>query len=201
MPPLHMLCICLFVLLYLRVRHMGISFGIFLNNTLSKNMAHVGSFWHFVICCICVFVYLYFCICMFDTWEYHFWYPWTMLFSKICHMLGLSGTSLYAVFVCLCLRQSWYPWFKSCLKMYGLYDLKHHTGRLSFAVDMNRKAIIGHQVHLHFAHMWLIWSLLKYTSWLWLHCTIPTPRTRFGSIRSEVLEKTFPRRTKFSIGN
>ena len=52
--------------------------------------------------CICVFLYLYFCICAFDTWEYHFWYTWTILFSKIYYMLGLSGTLSYAVFVYLC---------------------------------------------------------------------------------------------------
>ena len=46
---------------------------------------------------------LYLCICTFDTWEYHFWYPWTILFSKIYHILGLSGTSSYAVFVYLCI--------------------------------------------------------------------------------------------------
>ena len=32
-------------------------------NTNTQNMPHVGSFWHFAICCICVFVYL--CICIF----------------------------------------------------------------------------------------------------------------------------------------
>ena len=74
-----------------------------LNNPLFKNIPHMGSFWYFIICCICVFVYLYLCICAFDPWEYHFWYPWTILFSKIYHMLGLSGTSSYAVFVYLCI--------------------------------------------------------------------------------------------------
>ena len=49
--------------------------------------------------CICVFVYLHFCICLFGIWEYHLWYPWIILFSKICHMLGVSGTSLYTEFV------------------------------------------------------------------------------------------------------
>ena len=60
--------------------------------------------------CICVFLYLYFCICAFDTWEYHFWYTWTILFSKLYYMLGLSGTLSYAVFVycvfvylCICI--------------------------------------------------------------------------------------------------
>ena len=57
------LCICVFVFLYLCVWHMWISFLIPLNNPLFKNIPHVGSFWHFVICCICVFVCL--CICVF----------------------------------------------------------------------------------------------------------------------------------------
>ena len=52
---------------------------------------------------ICVIMYLYFCICVFGTWECNFWYPWTILFSKICHMLGLLGTLSYAVFLYLCI--------------------------------------------------------------------------------------------------
>ena len=72
-------------------------------NPLFKNIPHVGSFWHFVICCFCLFVYLYFCICAFGTWEYNFWYPWTILFSKIYYIMGLSGTSSFAVFVYLCI--------------------------------------------------------------------------------------------------
>ena len=58
---------------------------------------------HMLYLCICVFVNLYFCICAFSTWEYNFWYPWTILFSKIYHMFGLSGTWSYAVFVYLCI--------------------------------------------------------------------------------------------------
>ena len=58
---------------------------------------------HITNCEVCSFVYLYFCICMFDTCDYNFWYPWTILFSKIYHMLGLSGNSSYAVFVYLCI--------------------------------------------------------------------------------------------------
>ena len=133
------LCICVFVFVYLHVWHMGVSFLIPLNNPLFKNIPHIGSFWYFIICCICVFLYfciciclfarstnrniifdtleqssfqkyttcwvflalchmLYLCICVyvylcilyfcifnwvFDTWEYHFCYPWTILFSKI----------------------------------------------------------------------------------------------------------------------
>ena len=46
---------------------------------------------------------LYLCFVLFDTQKYNFWYSWTILFSKIWHMLGLSGTSSYAVFVYLCI--------------------------------------------------------------------------------------------------
>jgi len=42
-------------------------------------------------------------ICVFEIWAYNFWYPWTILFSKICHMLGLFCNSSYAVFVYLCI--------------------------------------------------------------------------------------------------
>jgi len=150
--------------------HIGISFLMSLNNPLFKNIPHIGSFWHFVICficvfCICIFVfvcsahgnmifdileqssiqkyttcwvflalrhmlylcilYLYFCICAFDTWEYNFWNPWTILFSKIYHMLGLSGTSSYAVFVYLCI-----------LYLYFLYLRVWHMGIL-FLISLN----------------------------------------------------------------
>ena len=43
------------------------SFSISLNNPLFKNIPLVLSFWHFVICCICVV-----CICVFGTWNYNF---------------------------------------------------------------------------------------------------------------------------------
>ena len=73
---------CVFVILYLCIRHMWVSFLIPLNNPLFINIPHVRSFWHFVICCICIFVYLYLCICVFvfDTREYKFSYPRSILF-------------------------------------------------------------------------------------------------------------------------
>ena len=43
------------------------------NHQLFRNIAYVGYSWHFVISCICVF----------DIWEYQFWCPWTLGFSKI----------------------------------------------------------------------------------------------------------------------
>ena len=82
------LCICvfvylwiwIFVFLYLHVWHMEMLFLISLNNPIFKNMPQVGRFWHLIICCIFVCVYLYFCICMFDTWEYDFCYQLGPLF-------------------------------------------------------------------------------------------------------------------------
>ena len=96
-------CICIFVFARLTP-------GIIIFDTLEQSsFQKYATRWvflalcHMLYLCICIFVYLYFCICAFDTWEYHFWYPWTIPFSKICHMLGLSGTSQYAVYVYLCI--------------------------------------------------------------------------------------------------
>ena len=106
------LCICAFVFMYLRIWHMGVSFLIPLNNPLFKNIPHVGSFWHFAICRICVFVYLCNWIFVFARLTlglvYHFWYPWTILFSKYttCWVLLALRNMLYlciCVFVYLCI--------------------------------------------------------------------------------------------------
>ena len=59
------LCICEFVFVYLCIWQSRISFLTSLNHQLFKNIAYVGYFGHFVICCICVFVYLCICICVF----------------------------------------------------------------------------------------------------------------------------------------
>jgi len=69
---------------------MGISYLIPLNNPLFKNMPFVGSFRHLVMRCICVFVYLYLCIFVWDTWEYQFRYPWTKSFQKMYGLYGLK---------------------------------------------------------------------------------------------------------------
>ena len=61
---------------------------------------HAESFRHLS---YAVFVYLYFRICALDTREYHFSYPWTIFFSKIYHMLGLSCTLSCFGFVYLCI--------------------------------------------------------------------------------------------------
>ena len=50
---------------YLGSEYLGLSFLTSLNHQLFKNIAYVGYFGHFVICCICVFVYLWICICVF----------------------------------------------------------------------------------------------------------------------------------------
>ena len=105
-----------FVFLYLCFRHVGISFLISLNNPLFKNIPHVGSFWHFVICCICVFVHLYLCISIcvfarlthesiiFDTLEQSSFQKYTTywVYLELFHMLYLC-TCVF-VFVHLCMR-------------------------------------------------------------------------------------------------
>ena len=95
---------------------------------------------------ICVFVnlfvlcILYFGVCMFDTWKYNFWYPWTILFSRIWHMLGVSGSSWYAAFVylnfCICMFSTreyhfWYPWTIPFSKIYNMLGL---SGTFSYAL-------------------------------------------------------------------
>ena len=57
--------ICVFVLVYLCIWQFRISFLMSLNRWLFKNIAHAGYFWHFLICCTCVFVYLCICECVF----------------------------------------------------------------------------------------------------------------------------------------
>merc|ERR1712105_370946 len=57
---------------YLGSEYLVLSFLTSLNHQLFKNIAYVGCFGHFVICCICVFVNLYLCICVSDSPEYHF---------------------------------------------------------------------------------------------------------------------------------
>ena len=66
---------------YLGSEYLGLSFLTSLNHQLFKNIAYVGYFCHFVICCICVFVYLYFCICMFGTWQWALVELFSPLFS------------------------------------------------------------------------------------------------------------------------
>merc|ERR1712223_158263 len=72
-----------------------------MGNPLFKNIPHVWSFWHFVICCNCVFVYL--CICIFvfvhsthgnmifDILEQFSFQKYTTcwVFLALCHMLYL----------------------------------------------------------------------------------------------------------------
>ena len=125
----HMLYLCILCMyfLYLRILHIEISFLISLNNPLFTNIPHVGSFWHFIICCICVFMYL--CICIsifaclthgniiFDIIEqssfqkYATWWVFTaLLICCICVFVYL--------YLCICAwdtwkYQFWYPWTKS----------------------------------------------------------------------------------------
>ena len=111
------LCICVFVyfvfvFLNLCNRHMGILFLIPLNNPLFKNIPHIGSFWYFIICSICVFLYFCICICVFarstnrniifDTPEQSSFQKYTTygVFLVLHHMLYLC----ICVFVFIYLR-------------------------------------------------------------------------------------------------
>ena len=79
------------------------SYLISLHPLLFENIAHVRSICKFDLNCICVFVYLYFCICMSETWEHCFRSPLTITFSKIYHLIGLSDHLTQTVFVYLCI--------------------------------------------------------------------------------------------------
>ena len=46
----------------------------------------------------------YFCICAIDTWEYHFWYPWTILFFK---NMPFVGSFQHSVIYCMCVWDTW----------------------------------------------------------------------------------------------
>ena len=61
--------------------------------------------------CICVFVYLYMCIWMSDTWEHCFWGPRTICFSKIYHIMVLFKVFQSALFC-------YPPTIKECGKLY-----------------------------------------------------------------------------------
>ena len=82
------LCICVYVYLCICV----FVFFVFVCLTLGNSILHIleqSSFqkcttcwvflalFHILYLCICVFVYLCLCICVGDTWEYQFRYPWT----------------------------------------------------------------------------------------------------------------------------
>ena len=154
-------------------------------------MPHVGCFWHLIICCIFVCVYLFFCICMFDTWEYDFCYRWTILSSKIYHMLGLSGTSSYAVFVylcilylyfCICMFDTreyhfWYPWtilFSKICHMMGLYGTVNMLYLcicvFVFVYLCMRHLVISVLISLDQVlseNIWFVWSKPSYSGDKW----------------------------------
>merc|ERR1712066_689460 len=85
------ICVFVFVFLYLCIRHVGMSFLISLNNPLFKNIPHVGSFWHFAICCICVFVRSTHGNMIFDILEQSSFQKYTTcwVFLALRHMLYL----------------------------------------------------------------------------------------------------------------
>ena len=84
-----------------------------------------------------------------NNWEHHFWYPGTIFFSKIHHILiywvflvlcwmlhvCICGFCIF-VFFCVCvwdtwLYHFWHLWTKSFQKIYSLYGLKHHKVEMS----------------------------------------------------------------------
>ena len=108
-----------------------------------------SSYAVFVYLCIYVFVYLYFCICAFDTWEYNFLHPCTILFSKIYHMLGLSGNSSYAVFVYLCI----YVFMYLCICIFVFALLTHGNTTFDILAQSSFHKYISCWVFLALSHM------------------------------------------------
>ena len=83
------MCMCVFVYLYFCIYVFNTweyQFLISLKNPLFKNMPHVGSFWHFTICFICVFCI---CICRCLCIRHHMIED-IVLFPSIFHMWCLA---------------------------------------------------------------------------------------------------------------
>ena len=119
------LCICVFYIWYT-----GMSYLISLNPMLFKNIAHVGSFKHFV------FVYLRICIFeyfTFYTLKYHVWYPWILcLFKNIAHVWSFKHfVFVYlGIFVYLCICVFMYL----CIYVFVYLHLIH--GNVIFDINM-----------------------------------------------------------------
>ena len=85
-----------------------------LNNLLFKNIPHVGSFWYFVLCCICVFVHfviVFFVFVrsangniIFDILEQSPFqkYITCWVFLALCHMLYLCIFVFVYLYLCIC---------------------------------------------------------------------------------------------------
>ena len=88
----HMLYLCICIFVFACLIHGNIIFDILEQSSFQK----YTTCWVFlVLChvlylCICVFVCLYLCICVLDTWQYQFWYPWIKCFQKIYGLYGLN---------------------------------------------------------------------------------------------------------------
>ena len=118
-----------------------------MNIPLFKDIPHVGSFWHLLI------INLYFLYSPIWLMGMSFWYPWTILSSKIYNMLGLSGTLSYNVFVylyfCICLFDSWkyhfwYPWTILFSKVdQGALGMSDPLGPLQLALKPNSASSIN----------------------------------------------------------
>ena len=94
------LCICIFV------------FACLINGNIIFDILEQSSFQKYTTCwvflvlchvlylCICVFVCLYLCICVLDTWQYQFWYPWIKCFQKIYGLYGLNHHTVEILWRC-----------------------------------------------------------------------------------------------------
>ena len=115
-------CICVFVFVYLQVRHPGTLFMRPSYHYIFKNIAHVMSICKFDQCCICIFVYFCLCICKSDTQKFIFEVLLQLPFQKYstCHVCLQLWPMLY-------LHHFWGPCIITFQKIYGLYGLKHRV--------------------------------------------------------------------------
>merc|ERR1712077_70511 len=106
------------VFVFLCIWQSRISFLTSLNHQLFKSIAYVGYFGHFVIRCICVFVYLRICICVFvyltvqniifDVLEKPAVQKYSIcwVFRSFCHMLYLCICGFAYLYLCICVSDS-----------------------------------------------------------------------------------------------
>ena len=118
------MCICVFYIWYT-----GMSYLISLNPMLLKNIAHVGSFKHFVFVYLRIYVFMYLCICVLNIWYMGMSYLISlnlMLFKNIANV----GSFKHFLFVYLCI----------CVFVYFTFDTRAYhiwyTG-ISYLISWN----------------------------------------------------------------
>ena len=106
-------CICVFVYVYLQVRHPGTLFLRSSYHCLFKNIAHVMSIRNFDQCCIGVFVYLRICVFVFVYLQVR--HPGTLflrspyhyLFKNIAHVMSICNFDQCCIcvflYLCICI--------------------------------------------------------------------------------------------------